>query len=576
MLEAGLFQRGFYMAKESETSSAVKKKKAAKKKTTSQKTTRKITAAAAKKTKSTVKKTAAKKTAAKKTTRKTTAKKNATAKSPKAAASATKKFSPKEILFMKFNSWTPETPFSVSFPSSEPSFHTAPPFFEGKDDSEKQRLGGLLLKKFDYETILSEGLAAMKKAEEEARKKAEEEAKKKAEEEARKKAEEEAKKKAEEEARKKAEEEARKKAEEEAKKKAEEEAKKKAEEEARKKAEEEARKKAEEEAKKKAEEEARKKAEEEARKKAEEKSKMQAMMQKAEETRLAEAARKAEEERIANLTTGDKISIAMKESKPMNKTMMYAGAFFAFIFAMLIFASTSNVNNYYLKTTDTGVEIWKGKFAPLGEKLILAMPGIKAPETIKSSYTKDEVYPLAFEYYIDQAKSLLDQPGIPDFETIKTKFEESLDYATLAQQRKIVKNHLTTIDLIILTYKADVFAGGGTSEDYQKALDYLGEATKLDLNEQQINLVKDKMTAYISAAKTTIVAETGEEDAAEEIDKLYSWKNVRRQEGETVVADETTEKEAVVAPQQKTVEETAEEKIENMEDELTPETPADH
>jgi hypothetical protein len=504
MLEAGLFQRGFYMAKESETSSAVKKKKAAKKKTTSQKTTRKITAAAAKKTKSTVKKTAAKKTAAKKTTRKTTAKKNATAKSPKAAASATKKFSPKEILFMKFNSWTPETPFSVSFPSSEPSFHTAPPFFEGKDDSEKQRLGGLLLKKFDYETILSEGLAAMKKAEEEARKKAEEEAKKKAEEEARKKA------------------------------------------------------------------------EEEARKKAEEKSKMQAMMQKAEETRLAEAARKAEEERIANLTTGDKISIAMKESKPMNKTMMYAGAFFAFIFAMLIFASTSNVNNYYLKTTDTGVEIWKGKFAPLGEKLILAMPGIKAPETIKSSYTKDEVYPLAFEYYIDQAKSLLDQPGIPDFETIKTKFEESLDYATLAQQRKIVKNHLTTIDLIILTYKADVFAGGGTSEDYQKALDYLGEATKLDLNEQQINLVKDKMTAYISAAKTTIVAETGEEDAAEEIDKLYSWKNVRRQEGETVVADETTEKEAVVAPQQKTVEETAEEKIENMEDELTPETPADH
>jgi hypothetical protein len=536
MLEAGLFQRGFYMAKESETSSAVKKKKAAKKKTTSQKTTRKITAAAAKKTKSTVKKTAAKKTAAKKTTRKTTAKKNATAKSPKAAASATKKFSPKEILFMKFNSWTPETPFSVSFPSSEPSFHTAPPFFEGKDDSEKQRLGGLLLKKFDYETILSEGLAAMKKAEEEARKKAEEEAKKKAEEEA----------------------------------------KKKAEEEARKKAEEEARKKAEEEAKKKAEEEARKKAEEEARKKAEEKSKMQAMMQKAEETRLAEAARKAEEERIANLTTGDKISIAMKESKPMNKTMMYAGAFFAFIFAMLIFASTSNVNNYYLKTTDTGVEIWKGKFAPLGEKLILAMPGIKAPETIKSSYTKDEVYPLAFEYYIDQAKSLLDQPGIPDFETIKTKFEESLDYATLAQQRKIVKNHLTTIDLIILTYKADVFAGGGTSEDYQKALDYLGEATKLDLNEQQINLVKDKMTAYISAAKTTIVAETGEEDAAEEIDKLYSWKNVRRQEGETVVADETTEKEAVVAPQQKTVEETAEEKIENMEDELTPETPADH
>jgi hypothetical protein len=624
------FRGVFYMAKESETSSAVKKKKATKKKTTTQKTTRKTTAAA-KKTKSpakktAAKKTAAKKTAAKKTTQKTTAKKNTTSKSSKVAATSTKKLSPKEILFLKFNSWTPDTPFSVSLPSSENTNHTAPPFFEGKNDSEKNRLGNLLLKKFDYELILSEGFAAMKAAEEEARRKAEEEAKRKAEEEARRKAEEEAKRKAEEEAKRKAEEEAKRKAEEEArrkaeeeakrkaeeeakrkaeeeakrkaeeeakrkaeeeaKRKAEEEAKRKAEEEAKRKAEEEAKRKAEEEAKRKAEEEARRKAEEEARRKAAEKAKLQAMMQKAEEARLAEAARKAEEEKIANLTTGEKISIAMKESKPMNKTMIYAGAFFAFIFAVLIFASASNVNNYYLKATDTGVEIWQGKFAPLGEKLILAMPGVEAPETIKSSYSKKEVYPLAFEYYVDHSKDLLDKPGIPDFEAIKTEFEKALDYATLPQQQKIVQNHLTTIDLMILTYKADVFAGGGTSEDYQKALDYLGEATRLELNPQQIKLVKEKMNTYRNAAKTTIMAETGEEEAAEEIDKLYSWKNVRREEGKTEVSEETAEKEVTAAPQESVEETDAEmaaeeaediEKIENIEEETTAaETPAEH
>jgi hypothetical protein len=351
-------------------------------------------------------------------------------------------------------------------------------------------------------------------------------------------------------------------------------------------AEEEARRKAEEEAKRKAEEEARRKAEEEARRKAAEKAKLQAMMQKAEEARLAEAARKAEEEKIANLTTGEKISIAMKESKPMNKTMIYAGAFFAFIFAVLIFASASNVNNYYLKATDTGVEIWQGKFAPLGEKLILAMPGVEAPETIKSSYSKKEVYPLAFEYYVDHSKDLLDKPGIPDFEAIKTEFEKALDYATLPQQQKIVQNHLTTIDLMILTYKADVFAGGGTSEDYQKALDYLGEATRLELNPQQIKLVKEKMNTYRNAAKTTIMAETGEEEAAEEIDKLYSWKNVRREEGKTEVSEETAEKEVTAAPQESVEETDAEmaaeeaediEKIENIEEETTAaETPAEH
>lgn len=457
------FRGVIYMAKESATSSAAKKKKAAKKKVTTKKTAPKTTSAAAKKAKSPAKKT----TAAKKIT-KTTAKKKTSAGASKVAPSA-KKLSPKEILLQKFTSWKPDTFFSVPLNESEQMPYSAPPFFQGKTDLENDRLGKLLLKKFDYDSIINDGIAAMK-AEEEARRKAEEA---------------------------------------------------------------------------------------EARKKAAEEAKLQKMMQKAEDARLAEAAQKAELERLANLTNREKLSLAMKESKPMNKSMIYAGAFIAFIFAVLIFASASNVNNYYLKTTEKGVEIWQGKFAPLGQKMVLSMPGVKAPETLKSSYSKDEVYPLAFQYYVNSAKRLLEFPGIPDFKKIKAEFGKAFDYATMQGEKELINDHLTTIDLMILTYKAEVFADSGTIDGFQKALDYLGEATNLELNANQIRLVEQKMNQYRDAAQTVVITENGDEKAAEEVGKLYSWKNVRRQGNDAQAIPEVAapEKEEML---QETIEATAE------------------
>jgi chemotaxis protein histidine kinase CheA len=282
-----------------------------------------------------------------------------------------------------------------------------------------------------------------KKAEEEARLKAEEEARKKAEEEARLKAEEEARKKAEEEARLKAEEEARKKAEEEARLKAEEEARKKAEEEARLKAEEEARKKAEEEARKKAEEEARKKAEEEARKKAEEEARL-----KAEE----DARRKEEEERLAQ-ESAEKISIAaqIRPLVPAINIKKIALTFGSILIALMLL-SVRNSSNYYVESKHGVTVISKGSFSPMGSELIAKIPGRVAPAVVKDVYTKSDIQPLLFSFYMKNAVTLMNKEGMPDFNEIKANLVKAVENAPGDAEKQTAQKQLAALEAILSKY----------------------------------------------------------------------------------------------------------------------------
>ncbi|MDY0163951.1 MAG: cell envelope integrity protein TolA, partial [Desulfobotulus sp.] len=260
----------------------------------------------------------------------------------------------------------------------------------------------------------------------------EEEARIRAEEEARKKAEEEARIRAEEEARKKAEEEARIRAEEEARKKAEEEARIRAEEEARKKAEEEARIRAAEEARRKAEE-ARLQAEENARIWAEEKARLQALEE--------EARAKAEKEARA---------------KAMNKYMMTGGLALALFFTLIIITSIQNMSGYYIKQSGTNLEIWQGAFSPKGKKHVITLPGVAAPEASKAVYTRSEVMPLAFNFYMEQAVRETAKPGFPNFKTIERLLKTAEKYASSSEERRLVAMQIQGLNEMIARYKNDM------------------------------------------------------------------------------------------------------------------------
>jgi len=155
--------------------------------------------------------------------------------------------------------------------------------------------------------------------------------------------------------------------------------------------------------------------------------------------------------------------------------------------------SFSNKNKYYINVTDGAVEIWQGKFAPMGASLFITLPGAQPPESIQAVYSKEEVFPFAFNYYIDRADALLDTPGMPDFKGIKLYLNKALSFGTTPDLSKAAYTRLNSIDLMILVYRADVAASKRTISGFEAALGYLNKAALLELNDSQTELIKQKI-----------------------------------------------------------------------------------
>jgi len=180
---------------------------------------------------------------------------------------------------------------------------------------------------------------------------------------------------------------------------------------------------------------------------------------------------------------------AEKGSEPMEKTMKYFIAALAAIFTLIIVASFSNVSNYYLEPKGHTLEVWKGIFAPLGKKLLVRMPGVQRPADLKAVYTKEEVYPVMFNYFIKKADSLMEGEGMPDFMEIRSDLNTAMSYGLTDEHRRLAQSRLTGIDLVVLLYKADVATG---KNDMKAAMGYLDKASKLKLEPHQTDLVRQR------------------------------------------------------------------------------------
>ena len=168
---------------------------------------------------------------------------------------------------------------------------------------------------------------------------------------------------------------------------------------------------------------------------------------------------------------------------------------------LAVFASNSNTKKYYLAERDGALEIWQGRFAPAAKKQLLTLPGIQLPAPHKPVYTRDEVYPLAFHYYINKADMILEVPGVPDFEAIKSYLNKALAFAVTDEQQKCALSRLYGIDIMILLYKTDVSTSKGTITDLKAALSYLQQAKALDISGQHTHIINPKLESINSSIK---------------------------------------------------------------------------
>lgn len=211
------------------------------------------------------------------------------------------------------------------------------------------------------------------------------------------------------------------------------------------------------------------------------------------------------------------------ETDPVQKALKYGVVAFVVLILLLVGASYKNSNNYYIINRGDAVEIWRGRFSPTGKERLILLHGVSAPEGRGTVYTRNHVFPLAFNYYLEKADALLDTEGIPDYEGIREYLHKAKAFAINDAMKDDITARLNNIDLITLIYKIDVSLRRNTTESLDLAAQLVKKAAKLTTNAAQGQLlagkaaeIKERRAALAAAEKEAEAAETEEAAGAEE------------------------------------------------------------
>ncbi len=222
---------------------------------------------------------------------------------------------------------------------------------------------------------------------------------------------------------------------------------------------------------------------------------------------------KSEADKIEDEDKSPKVTVSYDEppptdtevSDPMDKMIKFVAAGVILILLLIIGYSFNNKNKYYIKPVKDGIEIWQGRFAPMGEEVLARLIGVTPPEYIKDVYKAEEVMPLAFTYFVDQAEGLLYVKGIPDLKAIKDTLDKALSFALTKNDRELVKYRLNSMEKHLLQYRANIAASKGTPKDVAIAIGILSDVLKMDMDGQQKSMIQSRIE-YLKEYRDQLLA----------------------------------------------------------------------
>jgi hypothetical protein len=183
--------------------------------------------------------------------------------------------------------------------------------------------------------------------------------------------------------------------------------------------------------------------------------------------------------------------------EPLPRAIKYGIAAMALLVLSLLVISYNNSSKYYIHPKEGALEIWKGRFSPKDNRFFMVLHGVQLDQEVKAVYSRSDVYPMIFDYYLEKADTLLEVPGLPDFEGIKGYLYQAKSYAITPETKDKVKGRLNSIERMILLYKADVAVSNNTEDSLKAALRDLQKASGLVANptqqqeiDQKIELIK--------------------------------------------------------------------------------------
>ena len=181
-------------------------------------------------------------------------------------------------------------------------------------------------------------------------------------------------------------------------------------------------------------------------------------------------------------------------SDPVIRSMLYGIAALALMVMLIVGASARNHSRYFLVARNDAVEIWRGRFSPTGNEFYSILHNYRLMEPSKPFYSKQEIFPIMFHYYLQKADDVLDLQNLPDFLTINNYLNTASQFALTDQMHQAVLMRMNAIEQLIFLYKADVAINRGTPHSLELAIQYLNDAKGLTRGSAQRQVIEERLT----------------------------------------------------------------------------------
>ena len=205
--------------------------------------------------------------------------------------------------------------------------------------------------------------------------------------------------------------------------------------------------------------------------------------------------------------------------KPTDNTLKYAiGGIgvLAFVTAILLLASSCNSNKFYFKQDDRKVELWQGRFAPKGERLVDSFPDPRILEAIpeQKAYTKKQAFGIVFDYLVKRADEVLNKGEARDLKRAESYLTSASNYVLSVPEREAVRIRLNSIEFVVLMGKTNLALCKTPVPGFQAAWGYVAQAVPVVFTDFQKDVLMKRLTAVEYALESRRISKGEGELAA--------------------------------------------------------------
>jgi transposase len=188
--------------------------------------------------------------------------------------------------------------------------------------------------------------------------------------------------------------------------------------------------------------------------------------------------------------------------EPTDKMFKYAVGALACVIAILLLASLSNSNKFAFKQNDQMVELWRGRFAPMGWNRVASFsdPKILTGVQQKTAYSKKQTYGILSDYFINRADEILKTGETPDLKAAKSYLGHASKYALTDARQQEIRRRLNRMNFLVLLGKGELARSKGTVPDFETAKKYLTQAIPY----ASTDLEKDMLAKNLAAIEYAI------------------------------------------------------------------------